>query len=112
MGRGGQGQPRINAAGKSAIPKLTLEAATHGWLSGSVQAETHLRIYASFARNERRVTSDERRISPLFPDDVGDLHEAGRVVSFGFGEFVVDVADGFVDFGDDDVFEHVDTAAG
>ena len=47
-----------------------------------------------------------------FPDDVGDFHQAGRVVSFGFGEFVVDVADGFVDFGDDDVFEDVDAAAG
>lgn len=47
-----------------------------------------------------------------FPDDVGDLHQAGDVVAFDFAEFGVDELDGLLDLGDDDVFEDVDASAG
>jgi hypothetical protein len=42
---------------------------------------------------------------PLLPDNIRNFHQAAGVIPFGFGEFVVDVADGLVDLGDDYVFE-------
>ena len=43
----------------------------------------------------------------LCADDVGDFHEAGGVVAFGFGELVEDKPYRFIEFGDDDVLEDV-----
>jgi hypothetical protein len=45
-------------------------------------------------------------------DDVSDFHKSGGVVTLGFGEFVENEPDGFLQLRDDDVLEHINPSPG